>query len=194
VSHQGTDLRILLENRDHVLPELLPGQKKSNHHGIFVAVADEQRAVVFEVWKSGDKLRLGTTLEAEAIWTSCFEDFLHDFVKLIHLDRVHADVSVLITRFLDGLLERVVKFRDARSKKILKANEQWEFDALGLQILNNLVEIDADRVADDGTNAQITFVVNGEIVVAPQLHPVQVLRIFGRPDRIFNLGHRNALA
>ena len=31
-----------------------------------------------------------------------FENLLHHFVKLIHFDRIHADIRVLVARFLDG--------------------------------------------------------------------------------------------
>jgi hypothetical protein len=72
----------------------------------------------------------GTTLEPEAVRPSRFQDFLNDFMKLIHFDRINTDIRVLIPRFFNSLLEGVVQLRHARSKQILKANQQGKLDAL----------------------------------------------------------------
>ena len=146
---QRAELGVLFEDRNDVLSQLLADQQQPDHHGIFVAIADQQRAIVFEMRQRGDEFRLGAAFQAETKGPARFENLLHDFVKLVHFDRIHADIGVLVSRLLDGFLERVVEFGDARSEKILKADKQWELDALGFQILDNLVEIDADRIAED---------------------------------------------
>ncbi len=168
---------------------MLAGQQQPDHHCVFVAVADEQRSIVFEMRQSRDEFRLRAAFQAETKRAPRFENLLHHFMKLVHLDRIHADIRVLVARFLDGFPERIVQFRHARPEKILKADKEWKLDSLGFQILNDFVEIDADRIAEDRANTEISFVVNGEIVISPQLHSIEIFGIFSRPDCFFSFGH-----
>ena len=119
---------------------MLAGQQQADHHGVLVTVADEQRSIVFEVRQSRHEFRLRAAFQAETKRPARFENLLHHFVKLVHLDRIHADVRVLVVRFLDGFPERVVQFRHARSEEVLKTDQQRKLDALGFQILNDLVD------------------------------------------------------
>src|SRR5436190_1922358 len=79
-----------------------------------------------------------TAFEPEAKGTSGFQDFLNHLMELIHFDRINADVPILISGLLDGFPESGVDFRNTGTKKILKSNQQWEFDILLSQALHNL--------------------------------------------------------
>src|SRR5262249_26065019 len=127
---QQTQLGKFFEDRYHVLTKKLPDQKQPHHRPIFVSIADEQRAIVFQVRKSRHKLCLRSAFQTEAERPSRFENFLDDFMELIHLDRVHTDIGISITRFFNGFAECSVQLSNARAKKILESNEQRKLDSL----------------------------------------------------------------
>ena len=87
LKHQRTEFGIFLENRNDVLAELLTDQQQPDHDPVFVAIADQQRPVVFEMRKRRNKFRLGTALQTKTKRPARFQNFLNHFVKLIHFDR-----------------------------------------------------------------------------------------------------------
>src|SRR5262249_41085454 len=111
--HQ-TQFGIFLENRDDVLAEQLSDQQQLHHGPIFVAVADQERAIVFQMRKSRDQFRLRAAFESEIKRTSCLENLLNDFVKLIYFDRIDADIIVLVFGFFNCSAESSVELCDSR--------------------------------------------------------------------------------
>src|SRR5947207_2549883 len=121
----------------------------------------------------------------EAARPSRFKNFLDDFMELIHLDRVNADIGISITGLFDRFTECRVELSDARAKKILKSDEQRKLDSLLPQVLNNLIDINANRVAQYRTNSEVPFFIDVEIRFTPERDSIQVFRIFNRPDIFF---------
>src|SRR5438552_1898318 len=142
-----TQFRILLENRNDVFSQKLADHQEPHHGPIFVAIADEQRPIVFQVRQCRHKFRLGPALESETKRPARFEDLLNNFVKLIHLDWIHAYVDVFVFGFFYGFLESGVELSDAGAEKILKPDEQRKLNSLLLQILDDSSHVDANRVA-----------------------------------------------
>ena len=90
------------------LPSLLPQQRVLDEEGVLVAVADDQALRVRVDRQRGDQLRLAARLQPEVERRARVEDLLDDLAQLVDLDREHAAVDILVARFLDRRLERVV--------------------------------------------------------------------------------------
>ena len=99
---------------------------------------------------------------------------------------INADVRVLVSGFFDGFAESGVDFRDARPQKILKADQQREFDSLLPQILNDLEEVDADGIAKNRANLQMAFGVDTEVRFAPKLDAIQLFGVLNSPGFFFS--------
>src|SRR5262245_51753093 len=135
--------------------------------------------------KRCDQFSLRSTLQSEPKRPASFKNLLNHLVKLIHFDRIDANIRIFVFSFLDCPSESVVEFRNARSQKILKTDKQGKLNSLLLQILRNTENVDPDRVSQNRPDRKMSLLVDGEVRLTPQLHSVQVLGVFDRPDFFF---------
>src|SRR5205085_11878205 len=156
-----------LEDRNDICSEELPDEKEPHHRPIFVAIADKQSAVIFEMRKRSNQLRFRSTFEAKTKGPACLQNFLDHFVELIHFNGINADISIPIFGFFDGLAKSGIQLGHARAEKILKTDEQRKLDPLLPQILHNSKHIDADRICENRPHRKMSFVVDIKIGLAP---------------------------
>ena len=71
------------------------------------------------------------------------EDFLHHLPLLIDLDGIDAAVAALVVVLGDGALERLVHFAQAMLQNLAEADQNRQRDAAQLQIVDQLLQIDA---------------------------------------------------
>src|SRR5262249_9537918 len=190
--HQ-TQFRVFLQYWNDVLSKQLPDQHQPHHGPVFVPVADQKRAIVLEMRKRRHQLSFGSAFESEAKRPAGFQNLLNHFVKLIHFDRIDADVRILVLRFFDCPSKGVVQFADAGPQEILKTDEQRKLNSLLLQILRNTENVDPDRISQNWPDRKMPLLVDVEIGLAPQLNPIQVFGVLNRPDFFFSRyvsGHR----
>jgi hypothetical protein len=69
----------------------------------------------------------------------------------------------LISGLIDGSSKRRIEFGNARSKQILKTDEQWELDSLLLQVLYDPVEIDVDGITKNWPDRKMSVLIDAEI-------------------------------
>src|SRR5262249_45088049 len=150
-------LGIFFENRDDVLTEKLADQQQPHHGPIFIAIADQKRPIVLQVGKRRNQLGFRSALETEVKRSAGLQNFLHHFVKLIHFDRVYADVLVSVFGFLDCPAERGVQLDDARPQKILKPDQKRKLNSLLLEVLNHAEDINGDGITKNRPHGEVAF-------------------------------------
>src|SRR5690348_5838763 len=96
---QHIDLAQLLENDEHLMPELLAHEGEA--HELFVLVAIAHDDVVGRLRQSEYCLqfRLAAALEPDSMGLPEFENLLDDVALLIHLDRIHRRVAAGVIEF-----------------------------------------------------------------------------------------------
>src|SRR5205807_9825723 len=131
--------------------------KQAHHRPVLVSIADQEGSIVFQVRERRYKFRLGSTFQAEPKGPACFQDLLDDLMKLIHLDRVDANIRISVSRLFNSLAECCIEFCDARAKQILKPDKQRKLDSLLPQILNDFIDVDADGITQNRTHREMPF-------------------------------------
>src|SRR5436309_724757 len=104
-----------------------------------------------------------------------FFDQLHEFRNG---DAEFRPVAGFFNSFAKGSVERGY----AGTKQILKTDEKRKLNSLLTQILNDFINVDADRIAQDRPYCEVTFFIHIEVGFTPQLDSVKILRIFDGPD------------
>ena len=135
--------------------------------------------------KRGYKLSLRSAFQTKTERASRFKNLLDDLMELIHLDRIHTDIGISVAGLFNGLTECGIELGNSRAKKILKTDEQRKLNPLLPQVLNDLIHIDTYRITQYRPYREMAFFVDAEIGFTPQRDPVQIFRIFDRPDIFF---------
>ena len=178
--HEAPELVGLLHHRHDALAEALPEQHGAQHGRVFVAVADEQRAVALEVGERGDELGLRAALQPDAVGLAGLQDLLDHLVQLVHLDRVDRRVAPVVAGLGDGRAERLVQPDDPRAQDVLKAEQQRRLHAVLAELLREPEDVDLGAVGV-GPGVDAAVVADGEEAVGPGGQAVERLGVGGRP-------------
>src|SRR5205823_4514160 len=106
------------------------------------AVADYGRGESIGERQHSQQLGFGACLKAEVEGPAKVEDFLDHVSLLVHLDGIDAAVFSLVAELLNGGPEGVVDFADAVSENVGEAEENRQLNAAGLQLIDELFQID----------------------------------------------------
>jgi hypothetical protein len=68
---------------------------------------------------------------------------------------------------------------------MLEADKQRKLDSLLPQVLYDFVDVNADRISQYRPYRQVTFFVDIEVGLAPELYAVEILGVFNRPNIFF---------
>ena len=128
VFQDQSKLGVFLDDRDDRAPDFLGEHGHLDELGVLEAVADDRR-VVIGLRGHGQQLRLGTGLEAEAVFAAEIEHFLDDLALLVDLDRVDAHVAAFVLVLRDGRLEGVMDVADPVPEDVAEADEHRQLDA-----------------------------------------------------------------
>src|SRR5207249_8083325 len=132
--------------------------------------------------KCSHKLRFRSAFQTETERPAGFQDLLNDFVQLIYFDGIDANIRIPVAGFFNSFAKGSVELGYAGTKQILKTDEKRKLNSLLPQILNDFVNVDADRIAQDRPYCEVTFFIHIEVGFTPQLDSVKILRIFDGPD------------
>ncbi len=136
------ELGVFFDHRDDLAADFL-GQH--DHLDVFVvleAVADDRRLVVGD-GQHRQQLGLRAGFEAELVGAAVLENFFHHLALLVDLDRIDAAVAAFVAVLGDGVLKRLVHFAQAVLQDFAEADQDGQRDAAQLQIVDQLLEIDA---------------------------------------------------
>src|SRR2546423_10048169 len=128
----------LLENDEHLMPQLLTHQRETHELFVLVAVAHDHVIRVLGESKHGLQLRFASALEPDASDFPDLDYLLDHVALLIHFDRVDRGVSALIGKLSARPRELLVQRLDSGAQDIRKAQQRREPDALLFQIVRQL--------------------------------------------------------
>jgi hypothetical protein len=190
---QHVELGQLLDDDEHLMPELLTHQSQTHELGVLVAVADNEVIRAFPEREHGLQLGLAAALQPNAVRRAELHDLLDDVPLLVDLDRVDRRVAALVSELLDRGAELLAQRLDARAKDFGEAQQERQPDTLLLEIHRELEEIELPfgvslvRPHDD-------MAVRADVEVAepPAFNVVEPAGILDRPASR-RRGHRRAL-
>ena len=181
VAQNKLQLRILLDHRNNVAPQLL---RQHGHLDVFVvleAVADDGRFVVGH-GHHGHQFGLGSRLQAELERTAELQHFFHNLPLLIDLDGVHATIFALVAMFGDGGLKSPVQFAQAVLQNAGETHQHRQRDAAQHQGIDQLFQIDGALRILGGMHAQVAAAVHRKVALAPTGHVVEFAGVLRCPS------------
>ena len=174
------ELGVLLDHRDDVAADLLGQHHHLDVFVVFEAVADDRRLVVGD-GQHGQQFRLRSGFQAELVGPAVLENFFDHLALLVHLDRVNAAVAALVAVLGDGVLERLVHLAQAVLQDLAEADQDGQGDAAQLQIVRQLLQIDAALRIFGGVHPHVPVLADGEVALAPSGDVVQLGSVGGGP-------------
>ncbi len=149
---------------------------------VLEAIADDQPVGrVLRHRHHGEQLRLGADLQPETELLPVAVDLLHHEPLLVHLDREHGNVAVLVVVLRDGLCERPVYVLEAMRKDVGETDDHRSRQVTRLETFDHLEEVDDVRALCVGTHDDVARVVHGEVALPPCVHIVEVERVLDPP-------------
>jgi hypothetical protein len=139
---QHVELAHLLDDDEHGVPELLAHEGEAHELLVLVAVADDEVIGAVGQREDGLQLGLGAALESDAGCLAELDDLLDHVALLVHLDRIDGRVLPLVLELGDGAREAGVQHLDARLEDLREPQEHGEVDALGLEVVRELEEVE----------------------------------------------------
>src|SRR6185437_1768079 len=104
-AQQRLELRDLFDHDEDLMAELLAHQGEAHELLVLVAVAHDHVIYRLAQRKNGLQLGLAAAFETDAVGSTPLHDLLDDVPLLVHLDRIHQGVAVLVAELRDGALE-----------------------------------------------------------------------------------------
>src|SRR5262249_48068328 len=95
------------------------------------------------------------------------EVLLHDLALLVDLDGVDAAVGAAVLVLAYGRLEGVADLGDAMAKDVGEAEQDRQLDAAGLELIDQLLQVDRLFGSLAGMNGDVPGLVDGEVALAP---------------------------
>ena len=167
------ELRVLLDDGDHVAPDLLGQHRHLDELGVLEAVADDRRVVVRR-GGDGKQLRLGAGLQPEAVLAAEIEHFLDHLALLVDLDRIDADVAPLVLVLRDRGPEGVMDVADAVAQDVAEPDEHRQLDPAEQEVIGELLEVDRARRILRRVHEHVTGRGDRKIALSPPLHLVEL--------------------
>ncbi len=121
------------------------------------------------------QLGLAAALEADAVRLAELDDLLDDVALLVHLDRIDRRVAARVVELLDrAATKRSCRALDARAEDVGEAQQHRQSDALLLEILRELEQVElAAAFILVGTHDDVSLLVDVEEAGAPALDVVE---------------------
>src|SRR5262249_53783745 len=167
VADQGLQLGELLDDGDDVLADLAGQDGHLDELVVLEAVADDRRLQAVGHGQDGEQLGLGAGLQAEVERLAEVEDLLDDVALLVDLDGVDAAVAALVAELLHRRLEGVVDLADAVAEDVGEAEQDRQLDAAGLEVVEELLEVDGVVGPLVGVDDDVAVLVDREVALAP---------------------------
>src|SRR5690606_31368494 len=99
-----------------------------------------------------EELGLAAGFETVLPGATRLDDLVHEVALLVHLDGEHAAVAPRVAVLVDRALEALVQQPDAVLEDVREADEQRQIEPTNLQLLGELVEVDAPILSRIGPN------------------------------------------
>ena len=135
-------LGIFFNNWDDLASNLLGQHHHFDIFVVFEAVTDN-RGVVIGDGQDGEQFGFRSRFKPEFVGLPVFEYFLNNLALLVDLDRVNAAVVPAVSVLGDRRLKRLAHLTEPVFENLAKADEQGQGDAAKLEIINQLLEINA---------------------------------------------------
>src|SRR2546423_2638229 len=100
------------------------------------------------------------------------DDLFDDFAELVHLDREHAAVMVLVTEFLDRFLERAVYRFDAVPEQILESQDERKTEPAIARFVDDFKNVDRAAFFLKRANLSVAGGIDREVTSSPTIHIV----------------------
>ena len=180
---QHLQLGELLQDDDHLVPQLLAHQGQAHELLVLVAVADDQVIAGFAQAEHRLELGLAAALEPHPVGRPELDDLLDHVPLLVHLDRIDRGVAALVPELLDRVAEFGGERLNPGLQDVGEAEQQREPDALGVEVHGQPVEIEPALLVGVRVHGDVPLGVGAEVSQAPAAHVVQLLGVFGGPGR-----------
>ena len=165
----------VLDHRDDGATELGGERHRLDVAVVLEAVADDEplRGVLGHR-HHGEQLRLRADFQSEAVLLAVAIDLLDDQPLLVHLDREHGRVVVLVVVFGDRLRKRVVHALQAVRQYVGEAHHDRGGQIARLEPLDHLVQVDLALCGGVRTHDHVAVRVDAEVALAPRAHVVEL--------------------
>ena len=142
--------------------------------------------------EAGEEFWLAADFQSEIIRLAGVKNFFHHLAQLVYLDGKHSAVMALVIKFGDRTLKCLVNGLDAMAQNILKADEQGEFQAPRLGLLNHVGQVHGSTCFLQRMRHDATGIVDVKILRAPALDVIKRAgRIYGPRQRsVTRMVHR----
>ena len=178
----GVDFLGPVDGDDHLTPELLGEERGLDESLVLVSVAQDVGVGVLLEGEGDQELGLAPCLDAETVGRPVLDQFLDHVTLLVHLDRVDPAEASLVIVLGDGGVEGAEELLDAELQDVGEADEDGQVAAPALQILDQFLEIDGAFAGSLGRHLDVARFVDGEEVLAPPVHVIELGCIFDRPS------------
>ena len=169
----------LLDDEEHVAPELAPPQRELHVRLVLVAVADDHGLFADVVRERDRQLGLAARLEADAARATGIDQRRDDVGVLVHLDRIHAAVHTVIVELADRAVEGIEQLVHAVGEDLREPHQQREAQLASLDAIDERMQIDPAPVAI-GMHGQVAAAVDAEVALPPVVDAVVAARIAAR--------------
>ncbi len=175
VAQDEVELRKILDHRNDGAAELGGEDHRLDVARVLETVADDQ--AVGRVLGHGhdrEQLGLGAHLEAEAELLAVAVHLFDHEALLVHLDREHGRVAVLVFVFGDGLREGIVQVAQAVNAGCRRNVRPPACAVARRETLHHFVQVDFARRGGIGPHDDVTGRVDGEVALAPGSHVIEI--------------------
>jgi hypothetical protein len=178
----GVDLLRAVDGDDDLAPELLGEEGGLDEGLVLVAVAENVGVGIFLQGEGDQQLGFAARFDAEAVGRSVFDQLFDHVPLLVHLDRVDPAEPALVVVLGDGRVERSEQLLEPELQDVGESDEDGQVAAPALQVLDQFLQIDGPLPHALGGDLHVARVVDGEEVLAPSVHVVELGGVFDRPS------------
>jgi hypothetical protein len=176
------DLLRAVDGDDDLATELLGEERRLDERLVLVSVAEDVGVGVLVQGEGNEQLGLAAGFDAEAVGRAVFDEFLDDVPLLVDLDRVDAAEPALVVVLGDGGGKGPEHLLDAELQDVGEADQEREIAAPALQILDEFLEVDGTLAHTARRDLNVARFVDGEEVLAPAVHVIELGSVFDRPS------------
>ncbi len=185
LQHQLQLLEVL-DHRNDGAAELGGEDHRLDVAVVLEAVADDHALLgrIFGERHHREQLGLGAGFQTEAEFLAVAIHLFDHQALLIHLDREHRGVAVLVVVLGDGLRERLLQPTQAMAQDVGEAHHHRRGQIALTQPFDHFIQIDLAIRRAVRPHHDVAGGVDAEVVLAPGGHLIQVERILGVPGSV----------
>ena len=175
----------ILDHRNDGAAELGGEDHRLDVAVVLEAVADDHAlGRVFGDRHHRQQLGLGAGFEAEAEFLAVAIHFFDHQPLLVHLDREHGAVAVLVVVLGDRLRERLVQANQAMAQDVGEAHHDRRRQISRAQPFDHFIQIDLALRRAVRAHHHVAGGVDAEVALAPVRHLVEIERVLGVPGAV----------